>query len=313
MPAEQHQTYWCAQKAVDFIEARRNRDEPWLFSINMYDPHHPFDPPADFLEPYLKDLDAVPLPAYRKGEEMDKPSWQRKDHEGAYGGNAGFPFHEMLDSEHRLVRASYWAMCDLIDREIGRVLESLERTGQRDNTIIVFMSDHGELLGDHGIYLKGPFFYECSIKVPLIINWRNHIKQNRYRALAELNDLPQTLLELCALPFHEGMQGKSLAALLSGSGGDSHHESVYCEYLNAMPWHKDPPAFATMVRTARYKLVAAHSDNSGELYDLEEDPGEHYNRYRDSAYGNIKVELLERLLNHWSKTADPLPVRKAAW
>jgi arylsulfatase A-like enzyme len=80
-----------------------------------------------------------------------------------------------------------------------------------------------------------------------------------------------------------------------------------------MPWHRDPPAFATMVRTARYKLVAAHSDKSGELYDLEEDPGEHYNRYRDRAYGNVKVELLERLLNHWSKTADPLPVRKSAW
>lgn len=313
MPAERHQTHWCARKAIEFIESRKAGDKPWLFSINMYDPHHPFDPPADFLEPYLKDPEAIPLPSYRKGEEADKPRWQRKDHRGAYGGSAGFPFPEMRDSEHRLVRAAYWAMCDLIDKELGTVLESLERTGQRDNTIIIFMSDHGELLGDHGIYLKGPFFYECSVKVPLIINWRDHIKQNRYRALVELNDLPQTLLELCALPFHEGMQGKSLAPLLTGAAGDSHHESVYCEYLNAMPWHRDPPAFATMVRTGRYKLVAAHSDNSGELYDLEEDPGEHYNRYRDGAYGNVKVELLERLLNHWSKTADPLPPRKSAW
>jgi arylsulfatase A-like enzyme len=225
----------------------------------------------------------------------------------------GFPFPQMSDTEHRLIRAAYWAMCDLIDTETGRVLEALERTGQRDNTIIIFMSDHGELLGDHGIYLKGPFFYECSIKVPLIINWRNHIKGKRFKALVELQDLPQTLLELCDLPSHEGMQGKSLTPLLTGAAGDSHHESVYCEYLNAMPWHKDPPAFATMVRTDRYKLVAAHSDNSGELYDLAEDPGEHTNLYNNPPYTAVKVAMLERLLNHWSRTADPLPVRKSDW
>jgi arylsulfatase A-like enzyme len=138
MPAEQHQTHWCAQKAVDFIEERKNAGTPWLFSVNMYDPHHPFNPPADFLEPYLKNLDAVPLPSYRKGEEREKTRWQQKDHEGAYGGAMGFPFPQMSDTEHRLIRAAYWAMCDLIDKETGRMLEALERTGQRDKTIIIF-------------------------------------------------------------------------------------------------------------------------------------------------------------------------------
>lgn len=313
MPAEQHQTCWCAQKGIDFIEARKDSGTPWLFSINMYDPHHPFDPPPEYLAPYLEQLDAIPLPSYRQGEERDKPVWQQQDHEGAYGGHGGFPFTKMTDREHRLVRAAYWAMCDLIDVQVGRVLAALDRTGQRENTLVIFMSDHGELLGDHGIYLKGPFFYDCSIRVPLIMHWKNRILPKRYRSLVELNDLPRTLLDLCGLPFYEGMSGKSLAPLLEGKAADTHHTSVFCEYLNAMPWHTNPKAFASMVRTENFKLVAAHSAGSGELYDLEQDPGEHENRYYDRACEGKKIELLERLLNHWSQTADPLPVRKAAW
>src|SRR3546814_9664999 len=103
-----------------------------------------------------------------RSELDDKPAFQRIDHRGAYGGNAGFPYDAMRDEDHRLVRAAYWAMCDLIDQQVGRMLDALDRTGQRENTIVIFMSDHGELLGDHGIYLKGPYFYEPAVRVPLI-------------------------------------------------------------------------------------------------------------------------------------------------
>jgi arylsulfatase A-like enzyme len=145
------------------------------------------------------------------------------------------------------------------------------------------------------------------------MHWKNRIPAKRYRSLVELNDLPRTLLDLSGLPPYEGMQGESLAPLLGGGTCGSRRESVFCEYLNAMPWHTNPKAFASMVRTEHYKLVAAHSAGSGELYDLRKDPGEHENRYYHREYQGIKVELLERLLNHWSRTADPLPVRKSAW
>jgi len=103
-----------------------------------------------------------------------------------------------------------------------------------------------------------------------------------------------------------------LKAMLEGKN-ESPHDSVYSEYLNAMPWHTTPRAFATMVRTDKHKLVAAHSDHFGELYDLAKDPGEHVNLYNNPNYLPVKVDLLERLLNHWSCTADPLPVRKSDW
>jgi arylsulfatase A-like enzyme len=313
MPEEKHQTTWCAQKAIDFIEEQENNEKPWLFSVNIYDPHHPFDPPKELLDRYLERIDEIPLPSYWKGEEVSKTLWQQLDHNGAYNHHAGYPYAEMNDYDHRLVRAAYWAMCDLIDTQVGRILDSLEKTGQRENTIVIFQSDHGEMLGDHGIYLKGPFFYDCAVKVPLIVSWPNHIAPKRYTALVELMDLPQTLLDLADLPSYEGMQGLSFAHLFSPEPKDVHKDDVFCEYLNAMPWHQDPKAFASMIRTGDYKLVMAHSLQKGELYDLMEDPGETRNLFDDPQYQAVKIILLQSLVNRFARTADPVPLRKSDW
>jgi arylsulfatase A-like enzyme len=313
MPEEKHQTTWCAQKAIDFIEAQENNEKPWLFSVNIYDPHHPFDPPQELLDRYLARLDEIPLPSYWKGEEDSKTLWQKQDHNGAYNHHAGYPYSKMNDYDHRLVRAAYWAMCDLVDKQVGRILDSLEKTGQRENTIVIFQSDHGEMLGDHGIYLKGPFFYDCAVKVPLIVSWPNHIPCRRYSALVELMDLPQTLLDLADLPPYEGMQGLSFAHLFSPEAKDEHKADVFCEYLNAMPWHQDPKAFASMIRTRDSKLVMAHSLQKGELYDLIKDPGETRNLFDDPHYQEVKITLLQSLVNRFARTADPVPLRKSDW
>ena len=92
----------------------------------------------------------------------------------------------MSDRDHRFVKASYWAMCDLIDEQVGRMMEALERTGQLENTIVIYMSDHGEMLGDHGLYLKGPYFYEPAVRVPLIISYPGVVTPQTSTALVEL-------------------------------------------------------------------------------------------------------------------------------
>ena len=143
---------------------------PWTFSLNPFDPHHAFDPPREDLERYRGLLDDIPLPNYVAGELRDKPVWQRIDHSGSYGGKGMYAYDQMTDTDHRWVTAAYWAMVDVIDRQIGHLLNCLEETRQRDNTYIIFTSDHGEMLGDHGIYLKGPFFYEPAVRVPLLIS-----------------------------------------------------------------------------------------------------------------------------------------------
>jgi len=315
MPAELHQTTWCAEKAIDFVGQCADYGRPWLFSVNPFDPHHPFDPPAEYLERYLDRIDEIPLPNYVEGELTDKPLFQRIDHQGAYGGSRGYHGSaDMTEREHRLVRAAYWAMCDLIDEQIGRIFDALDRTGQRDSTIVIFTSDHGEMLGDHGIYLKGPYFYDPAVRVPLILSWPGGIPGGRRSgALVELVDLAPTLLDAAGLPRHPGMQGRSLMDLLRGRADPHRHrDDVYCESYNAHVRY-EPKAFATMVRTRRHKLVAVHGMEAGELYDLREDPGEIRNLWSDPAAADVKLALLKRLCDRMAETVDPLPRRPAVW
>ena len=314
MPADHHHTTWCAQKAVDFIEAAASFDYPWLFSVNIFDPHHPFDPPAEYLERYLEQLEEIPLPNYVEGELESKPVWQQIDHQGAYGGVGGHRYDNLTERDHRLIRAAYWAMVDLIDAQVGRMLQALEATGQLGSTIVLFTSDHGEMLGDHGIYLKGPYFYEPAVRVPLIISAPGLIESGvRAEALVELVDLAPTLLDACGLEKHPGMQGKSLWPLLTGHASFDHHRhDVYCEFYGSN-FHYDPPAHTTMVRTKRYKLTVAHGQNKGELYDLVTDPQEIDNRYEDSELQSVKLAMFQRLCDRMAWTADPLPERQAVW
>ena len=320
VPEQYHQTTWCVQKAINFIEElpARTEDRPWLFSVNTFDPHHPFDPPKEYLERYLDRLDDIPLPNYAEGELDDKPVFQQIDHRGPYGSGAKKMAAEaprIPDREHRLVRAAYWAMCDLIDAQVGRLLGALEDTGQRENTIVIFMSDHGEMLGDHGIYCKGPYFYEPAVRVPLIVSWPGVILQGRRsRALVELCDLAPTLLDAAGLERHPGMQGRSLWPLLAGDADlHGHRDDVYCEYYNAMTGHTDPPAHLTMVRTRRHKLVVTHGMEPGELYDLDADPQERRNLWDDAGHVSVRMEMLNRLCDRMAWTVDPLPERVAPW
>ncbi len=314
MPAEHHQTTWCAQKAINFIEGNASVDNPWFFSVNIFDPHHRFDPSMEYLEPYLDRLDEIPLPNYVEGELDNKPVWQRIDHGGAYGGQYGYEYDTLSDEEHRLLRAAHWAMVDLIDDEVGRMLDALSRTGQRENTIVIFMSDHGEMLGDHGIYLKGAYFYEPAVRMPLIISMPGTIQPGRRsNALVELVDLAPTLLDVAGLPRHPGMQGRSLWPMLTGEAGlDEHRDDVYCEYYNANQRY-ETPAHLTMVRAERHKLVVAHGHSTGELYDLEADPNETHNRWDDPGYRDVRHEMLIRLCDRMAWTADPLPEREGPW
>jgi len=317
MPAEYHQTTWCAQKAIDFMQVAAEHKTPWFFSVNIFDPHHDFDPPEELFNRYLKKLDQIPLPNYVPGELDNKPPFQKVDH---LGNNSDIDSTQMSPDEHRIIRAAYWAMCDLIDMQVGRMIDALKQTNQLDNTIIIFMSDHGEMLGDHGIYLKGPHMYDPAVHIPLIISNPKLFPARRTAALTELTDLAPTILELAGLPIHPGMQGRSLLPLLRGGGGrtSSHRDDVYCEYYNAMTKHPEKP-FATMLRTAGEKLIRYHSLaqgvswGGGELYDLTNDPTETRNLYADPAFQSLKTRLLERLCDRMAETVDPLPLRQSSW
>ena len=211
-------------------------------------------------------------------------------------------------------------MVDQIDDQVGRIVDYLKQIGQYENTIIIFTSDHGESLGDHGIYLKGPYCYENGVHVPFIIHWAGHTLSGVTRdALVEMVDIAPTLCEAAGIQAPLSFQGRSFYQLVTDEEAEDHHrDSVYSEFYNSNINHRDPLAFLTMVCDGRWKLVKVHSAGpesipGSELYDLATDPGEHNNLYGRPEYQAQQTRMLELLADRMAQTADPLPVRHAFW
>jgi arylsulfatase A-like enzyme len=290
IPAELHQTTWCTDRAIDFI--REERTGPWLMSVNIFDPHAPFNPPKEYLDRY--DLETLPGPYFRESDLSSQAKLAGVDFQN--------PPRRPEEFNARWIQAAYYAMIELIDDNVGRMLDALEESGQLENTVVIFMSDHGETLGDHGLLLKGNRFYEGLVRVPLIFSWPGHFPTGVISdALVELTDIAPTLLELAGLPPIEGAAGRSLLPILTGEAEPhQHREFVRCEYYRAL--NPDGPGrdegdfhihFGTMHRTRRYKLCVYHGHPVGELFDLEADPWEFENLWDDPAHAPVRFDLLK--------------------
>lgn len=318
MPEEYSQVKWCVDCAMEYMQSAQNFDMPWFFSINCFDPHPEFNPPKKYLDCYIDMLDELPLPNYQEGELESKPIFQTRDHGAANGIKGNFVYDEMSERDHRYVKASYWAMCDLIDSQVGRVVEYLEKSGQLEDTLIIFGSDHGEHLGDHGMYLKGPCFYESDVHVPLIMSHPTKLPKGvELNQLVELVDIAPTLCQMTGIDIPESMQGKSLCALLNQETTE-HRKTVYSEYYNSGFNIDGKGAFVTMLYDGRYKLIKIHDKEDdyeivGELYDLQEDPDETYNQYYNPEYVDIKIRLFEKMTDRMAETCDPMPTKKCPW
>lgn len=306
IPTPHHQTTWCADETIDFFE--ENNGRPWFFSFNCFAPHHPFDPPAEFLDRYPPDK--MPLPKYREGELTNKPTFQQLDSEWAHNSPGEFHTGAMTDQDRREVCAAYYGMCEHIDHEVGRILAALEKSGQADNTLVIFMSDHGEMLGDHGIYFKGPHFYDEAVRVPLIMRLPGKYQAGReVNGLVELLDIAPTILEAAGIdPPPARLQGKSLIHQLTGEADpEAHRDFVFSEYYNS--WTHGN-AYGTMLRTASEKLVVYHGTGQGEYYNLESDPDEFDNRFSDPESANRVAELTRQCFDASVFSMDPGPIRE---
>lgn len=318
IPPELHQTTWCTNVALDFVEehapGRERADQPWFFSLNCFDPHPPFDPPRSYLARF--DPQAMPGPLFRESDLEAQDALTAKGID--FQSRARRP--EEFDAKQ--VQAAYYAMIELIDDNVGRLLDTLERTGQRENTLIIFTSDHGESLGDHGLLLKGCRFYEGLVRVPLIFSWPGRLRQGIVSdALVELTDIVPTLLELTDQVMPDEMQGRSLLPILTGQADPNQHRSfVRCEYFRALPPVGRPGdgprrlmggTHATMLRDRRYKLVVYHGCGVGELFDLQEDPGEFNNLWDSAEHALMRCDLLRRSFDSLAMAVDVGPERTA--
>lgn len=298
------QTAYCSQMAIDFMRQKRAPGKPWMMSVHCYQPHSPYYPTEEYMQRY--DPAKMPAPAYKAGELDNKPSYQQTDHQGAYGGH-GKSFAKESDKDHRLTTAAYYAMIEQVDTEVGRMMATLDELGMADNTIVIFHSDHGSMLGDHGIYEKGPYFYDSLMRVPLIMRWPGKFKADlRIPSMVELVDLAPTVLESAGLTIPAGIQGKSLLPVLSGQT-TAHRPSAYMEYYNAVAKYRPDP-MATGVRTDKWKVTYWQSLGTGELYDLTTDPGEVNNLWGTAKAKDAQQEMMMLLSARMIQSTDPLGV-----
>lgn len=303
VPSEYHEATWNTDRAIDFIREDRGGSFPWLFSLNIYDPHNPFDAPAEYLERY--NIDDLPLPRFSPDDIRQKSVFNDVMFQSVP--------QVYSDQEARLHLAEYLAQIDHIDVHIGRLLEVLEETGQLDNTLIIFTSDHGDMVGDHGMRLKGCRFYEGLVRVPLIFWYPGVIEQNlQSDALVELVDIFPTLMELTGLPVPGNLHGKSLLPILKGEADPSHHKdfvrSEFYDTIETGPGHLYN--FGTMIRTERYKLSIYHGHpEGGELFDLEKDPNEFNNLWHSKKHRDIRYELIQMAFDQTIFSIDTGPER----
>ena len=304
-PPEVHQTTWGTEASIDFINQPRPADQPWFLSVNMYDPHPPFNPPWEYYRRY--DPDALPGPYFRRSD---------LDHQARLTAS-GIDFQSESQPpdafEGKKVQAAYYAMIEQIDEQFGRLMEALEASGQADRTIVIFTSDHGESAGDYGLTQKGCRFFDGLSRVPLIWRLPGQIQAGLVSdALVELTDIAPTLLEYAGLPVPEAMQGQALRPILSGDAPpDTHRDFVRCEYLDAVD--KPDHTFATMYRDRRWKLNVYHGHGIGELFDMEADPHEHNSLWDSSDHQDIKLDLMQRSFDATVLAADPGPPRVSSY
>lgn len=316
MPTEAHYSRWIGNETIDFLRSGREQGRPFCFVANFFDPHHGFGAPKEYVDRY--DPGALSRPVTVPGELAGKPPILTDASERSYAGHAK-GYVDYTDAELQQVKAAYYAMVTLVDAEVGRILAALDEEGLADDTLVLFTSDHGEMLGDHQLMLKGPMMYDCAVRVPLIMRWPGVLPAgSRPTELVQWIDIAPTVLEAAGLPPLRRGQGASLLPLARGESGGWHRDWALSEYRNSgHPY--DPAVHTTMLRHERWKLVVHHGspatarDRDGELYDLSADPDELRNLWDDPGHAPVRLALQEKLLDVYVATEDRTQPREAFW
>ncbi|MBP1964968.1 sulfatase family protein [Paenibacillus aceris] len=267
LPAEHFHDSYIGRKSCEFLE-QVSSDTPWHLFVSFVGPHDPWDAPSEY-------VDAFPdktFPDSIKDDLSNKPEWVKKKAKKQTAG--------MSDKELNRVKRHYGAAIKLIDEWVGKLLNTLEQKGLSEHTVVIFCADHGEMMGDHGLFQKSTM-YEGALRIPLIIADPRESRMGTSAALAELMDLHPTILDLAGAEYKQNsLDGKSLVPQLN-SEAVQHKPFQFSELSNTR-----------MIFDGRYKLIQNHNDIS-ELYDLQEDPFELLNIIKESPA--ISQQLLNRM------------------
>ena len=304
------ETTWVGERTRHYIRTLGESKKPFFIFSSFWKPHSPFEVPVPFDRLY--DDVTIPLPQPQSLDDIKRLPFPLR-----LLILRGKPAYDLDRERLQWMYRSYYGAISQIDREVGLMMQALKAAGLGENTIVVFSSDHGDQLLEHGLTGKN-CFYGASVRVPLTFHFPKKIRPGEFDHLVESIDVLPTLFELAGLPEPYENQGRSLAPLIADTGKVyAPRDAVFCE--NVIPEvitggrldfefqkrvgikgvrHPD----AKMVRTRRWKYNY-YPEGYAELYDLQNDPHEMKNLADDPAHREVVFEMKDRLL-HWLTTAD---------
>ena len=287
---EETNDYKVIQAALATLDDVTQQDDPWCLFVGPIGPHDPFVVPEKFAKLYdPADIDLPP--SYRDTLE-DKPRIYQRHRRQLWD--------QLSEDEVRESIAHYYAYCTMEDALFGEVLDALDASGQADNTVIIFMSDHGDYCGDHGLYLKGVPAFNGAYHVPCIVRWPAGIQSpgREVDSFITLADFAPTFLDLAGVDGQPDMSGRSFLPFLNNETPADWTDAVFTQFNGVELYYSQ-----RSVKTEEYKYVYNGFDYD-ELYDLVADPHEMVNVAEDPAYNEIKHELVQRMWHFAAKEED---------
>jgi len=277
------------QQAVDALRGLDGGD-PWAMFVGVIGPHDPYMVPQKYIDLY--DLDDIPLPANFHDEMADKPRIYKRMRQRAWG--------QLTEREIREGIRHFWAYCSYLDDLFGQVLEALEATGQADNTLVLYGSDHGDYCGEHGLFCKGIPCFRGAYHVPAIIRWPAGVKTpgRRVEEFVSLADFAPTFTELGTGKADTALTGASLVPFLNDRTPDDWRDEIHTQCNGVELYYTQ-----RSVMTADYKYVFNGFDED-ELYDLRADPHELQNLVADPRYDPVVRELIGRVWRFAQRESD---------
>lgn len=310
LPSAWHTSSWCGDRAVEFIKGKH--EDPFALWVSIPDPHTPFDAPEPWSR--MHDPKDVDLPPERVRDFTGKPWWHEASRKNEpvmedevfrkIRANWSRP-EQLEDDILREVIANYYGMISLADHTFGRIMNALREAGLDDNTYVIFTSDHGDWLGDHGLLLKGPMLYDGLIRVGCLIAGPGIPENNIIDTPISLVDLLPTFLELSGAQDDRDRHGRSLMPVIRGEEERTHS---YVEWGLAASRCGVELELRT-ARTPDWKLTFDTLSEVGEMYDLSNDPYEVNNLWEKSEHRDERQRLMG-LINERPDDVlkEPLPV-----
>ena len=312
IPEELYASAFLGDRACAYLD-EADDGAPFFLMVSFPDPHHPFNPPGKYWDMYKPEQ--FPVPEAFSRNDWTPPALVQNiinDRETGKANLTGMNTIGVSAREAQEARALTAGMIACIDDAIGAVLGALDASGRRDGTVVMFTSDHGDHLGDHRLMLKGAEQYQSIVRVPFIWSDPEASSQpKRADALASTMDIGATVLDRARIEPASGVQAKSLLPVLEGS---TVRDCVFIQYDHQVsnPGTNVPARVHTLI-DGRYRLSVFHGTGWGELYDLENDPGEFENLWDNPAHAATRARMGERLLLTEIEHIDrvPLPTRRA--